>query len=81
MICERKKLYTSYNKVQVKFFVKSQILIRDYKMHELKTVLIEQVEEVYYRIRNHSLYPTKNSFIAGYRYIKNQYYNVIYLSN
>jgi len=44
VICERKKLYTSYNKVQVK----SQILIRDYKMHELKTVLIEQVEEVYY---------------------------------
>lgn len=52
MICERKKLYTSYNKVQVK----SQILIRDYKMHELKTVLIEQVEEVYYWVRNHSLY-------------------------
>lgn len=62
MICERKKLYTSYNKVQVK----SQILIRDYKMHELKTVLIEQVEEVYYWVRNHSLYPTRISINVGY---------------
>lgn len=53
-------------KTQDKSFGKSQILMRDYKMHELKTVLIEQVEEVYYRVRNHSLYPTRISINVGY---------------
>lgn len=38
----------------------------DYKIHELKTVLIEKVEEVYYRVRNHSLYPTRISINVEY---------------
>lgn len=40
--------------------------MRYYKMHELKTVLIEQIEEFYYRVRSHSLYPTRISINFGY---------------
>lgn len=45
---------------------KSQILMRDYEMNELKTVLMEQVEEVYFRVRNQQLYPTRISINVGY---------------
>lgn len=45
---------------------KSQILMRDYSMNELKTVLNEQVDEVYYRARKLNLYPTRISVSVGY---------------
>nr|WP_263313960.1 DNA repair protein [Mammaliicoccus sp. Marseille-Q6498] len=45
---------------------KSQILMRDYSMNELKTVLNEQVDEVYYRTRKLNLYPTRISVSVGY---------------
>ena len=37
---------------------KNQILLRDYELHELKAVLIEQVEDVYFKTRMSDLYPT-----------------------
>ncbi len=45
---------------------KSQILMRDYELHELKTVLSEQVDEVFYRVRNQQLYPTRITVSVGY---------------
>lgn len=51
---------------QNKSFGKSQILLRDYELNELKTVLIEQVDEVYYRVRNKRLYPTRITVSVGY---------------
>ncbi|RIN96824.1 DNA repair protein [Mammaliicoccus sciuri] len=45
---------------------KSQILMRDYSMNELKTVLNEQVDEVYFRSRKLNLYPTRISVSVGY---------------
>jgi len=45
---------------------KSQILMRDYSMNELKTVLNEQVDEVYFRSRKLNLYPTRISVSIGY---------------
>lgn len=45
---------------------KSQILMRDYQLNELKTVLNEQVDEVYFRARKLNLYPTRISVNVGY---------------
>src|SRR5699024_4695990 len=45
---------------------KSQILLRDYQLHELKAVLIEQVEDVFYRTRMNNQYPTTISVSVGY---------------
>ncbi|SFV43697.1 Hypothetical protein SSCIU_00486 [Mammaliicoccus sciuri] len=45
---------------------KSQILMRDYSVNELKTVLNEQVDEVYFRSRKLNLYPTRISVSVGY---------------
>ncbi|RIL23372.1 DinB/UmuC family translesion DNA polymerase [Staphylococcus gallinarum] len=45
---------------------KSQILLRDYKKQEIKAVLIEQIEEVYYRTRILEQYPTTISVHVGY---------------
>lgn len=45
---------------------KSQILLRDYKLNELKAVLIEQVEDVYYRTRMNEEYPTTICITVGY---------------
>ncbi|MDT0700361.1 Y-family DNA polymerase [Staphylococcus chromogenes] len=53
-------------KVKNKGLGKSQILMRDYKLHELKTVLCEQVEDVYYRTRRREVYPTTISVNVGY---------------
>lgn len=54
------------HKTKNKGLGKSQILIRDYKLTELKTVLIEQVEDVYYRTRKKGLFPTTVSVNVGY---------------
>lgn len=45
---------------------KSQVLLRDYELHELKAVLIEQVEEVYFRTRMSNKYPMTISVTVGY---------------
>lgn len=45
---------------------KSQILLRDYTLHELKAVLIEQVEDVFYRTRMNNQYPTTVRVSIGY---------------
>ena len=45
---------------------KSQILLRDYELHELKTVLNEQIEDVFYRTRLKGKYPTTIAFSIGY---------------
>lgn len=45
---------------------KSQILLRDYQVHELKAVLIEQVEDVFYRTRMKDQYPTTVRVSVGY---------------
>ncbi|RIN08232.1 DNA repair protein, partial [Staphylococcus warneri] len=45
---------------------KSQILLRDYQLYELKAVLIEQVEEIFYRTRMNNQYPTTIRISAGY---------------
>lgn len=45
---------------------KSQILLRDYQLHELKAVLIEQVEDVFYRTRMNNQYPTTIRVNVGY---------------
>src|SRR5699024_7136572 len=45
---------------------KSQILLRDYQLYELKAVLIEQVEDVFYRTRMNNQYPTTVRVSVGY---------------
>ncbi|WP_215392831.1 Y-family DNA polymerase [Staphylococcus aureus] len=45
---------------------KSQILMRDYKFNEIKAVINEQVEEVYYRTRQKNRYPTTITINVGY---------------
>lgn len=40
--------------------------MRDYKLHELKTVLSEQVEDVYYRTRRREVYPITITANVGY---------------
>lgn len=45
---------------------KSQILLRDYTLNELKAVLIEQVEDVSFRSRAMNMYPTTISVSVGY---------------
>lgn len=45
---------------------KSKILLRDYDIHELKTVLLEHVDEVFYRARMIDKYPTTISVQVGY---------------
>lgn len=45
---------------------KSQILLRDYRLDEIKTVLIEHVDEVFYRTRLQNKYPTTISIALGY---------------
>lgn len=45
---------------------KSQILLRDYRLYELKAVLIEQVEDVFYRTRKNNQYPTTVRVSVGY---------------
>ncbi|SCT45358.1 DNA-damage repair protein [Staphylococcus cohnii subsp. cohnii] len=45
---------------------KSQILLRDYRLYELKAVLIEQVEDVFYRTRMNNQYPTTICISVGY---------------
>lgn len=54
------------HKTQNKGLGKSQILLRDYKLHELKSVLIEQIEDVYFRTRMSNQYPTTISVSVGY---------------
>lgn len=54
------------HKTQNKGLGKSQILLRDYKLYELKAVLIEQIEEVYFRTRMSDQYPTTISVSIGY---------------
>ncbi len=54
------------HKTQGKSLGKSQILMRDYTMEEIKIVLIEQIDEVFYRVRNQSLYPSRISINVGY---------------
>lgn len=44
----------------------SQILLRDYQVHELTAVLIEQVEDVFYRTRMNDQYPTTIRVSVGY---------------
>lgn len=45
---------------------KSQVLLRDYTLNEIKAVLIEQVEDVYFRTRMKDVYPTTISIAVGY---------------
>lgn len=54
------------HKTQKKGLGKSQILLRDYRLYELKAVLIEQIEEVYFRTRMSDQYPTSISVSIGY---------------
>lgn len=54
------------HKTQNKGLGKSQILLRDYRLYELKAVLIEQIEEVYFRTRMSDQYPTTISVSVGY---------------
>lgn len=54
------------HKTRNKGLGKSQILLRDYKLHELKAILIEQVEDVYFRTRMINQYPTTISVVVGY---------------
>lgn len=53
-------------KTQNRGLGKSQILLRDYKLYELKAVLIEQIEDVYYRTRMNEEYPTTIYVTVGY---------------
>ncbi len=53
-------------KARDKSLGKSQILMRDHSMNELKTVLIEQIDEVFFRVRNQQAYPTRISVNVGY---------------
>lgn len=55
---------------------KSKILLRDYNIYELKTVLLEHVDEVFYRTRSIGKYPTTIAIQIGYANgggIKKQY--------
>lgn len=45
---------------------KSQILLRDYEMDEMKVIISEQVEEVFYRSRLQGKYPNTISIQIGY---------------
>lgn len=45
---------------------KSKILLRDYKLNEIKAVLIEHVEDTFYRTRLQNKYPTTISVSVGY---------------
>ncbi|MEB7435540.1 Y-family DNA polymerase [Staphylococcus pasteuri] len=45
---------------------KSQILLRDYEFNEVKAVINEQVEDVFFRSRQQHLYPTTISITLGY---------------
>ncbi len=54
------------HKISGKSYGKSQILMRDYEFYELKTVISEQVDEVFYRVREQHLYPITISFTIGY---------------
>lgn len=45
---------------------KSKILLRDYKLDEVKPVLIEHVEDTFYRTRLQNKYPTTISISLGY---------------
>lgn len=40
--------------------------MRDYKLYEVKAVLIEQVGDVYYRVRQKRAYPMTVSVFVGY---------------
>lgn len=54
------------HRTQNKGLGKSQVLLRDYELYELKSVLIEQIEDVYFRTRMSNQYPTTISFFIGY---------------
>lgn len=54
------------HKTKNKGLGKSQILLRDYRLDELKAVLIEQIEDVSYRTRTSKMYPTTISVSVGY---------------
>ncbi|MFQ3843291.1 DNA repair protein [Staphylococcus pseudoxylosus] len=54
------------HKTKNKGLGKSQILLRDYRLDELKAVLIEQIEDVSYRTRTIKMYPTTISVSVGY---------------
>lgn len=54
------------HKTKNKGIGKSQILMRDYKLCEIKAVLTEQVEDVYYRARQKKVYPMTVSVFVGY---------------
>lgn len=54
------------HKTKNKGLGKSQVLLRDYELYELKAVLIEQIEDVYYRTRMNDEYPTTISVTVGY---------------
>lgn len=54
------------HKTQNKGLGKSQVLLRDYTLNELQAVLIEQVEDVYFRTRMKDVYPTTISISVGY---------------
>lgn len=45
---------------------KSQILLRDYNLEEIKVIISEQVEEVFYRARLQDKYPNTISVQIGY---------------
>lgn len=45
---------------------KSQILLRDYEVNEIKVIISEQVEEVFYRSRLQGKYPNTISIQIGY---------------
>lgn len=45
---------------------KSQILLRDYNLNEMRVIISEQVDEVFYRTRLKGKYPTTVSFSLGY---------------
>ncbi|HFO1886519.1 TPA: Y-family DNA polymerase [Staphylococcus aureus] len=53
-------------KTKQKGLGKSQILLRDYCFNEMKAVINEQVEDVFYRARQQNLYPTTISIHVGY---------------
>lgn len=45
---------------------KSQILMRDYQKNELKVILSEQIDEVFFRVREQDKYPKTVSVTVGY---------------
>ncbi|MCO4327846.1 Y-family DNA polymerase [Staphylococcus agnetis] len=60
------RLIRKPHKTKNKGLGKSQILMRDYKLYEVKAVLIEQVEDVYFRVRQKRAYPMTISVFVGY---------------